>query len=146
MSTQVSVPGGTRYVGDLRVTGEEWISGTVEGEVVVEAGGALAVTGTVTKGLVVGARGAAYVTGMVGGLLVERAGDAVLDGTSVGDVQNWGRVIIAGMVEGQVVTHPGAATEIVPGAVLQDERRDRAASWYEEKTSDLQLLHGSSSR
>jgi len=118
MSRQVTVPGGTRFVGDLRVTAEEWISGTVEGEVVVEAGGSLAVTGVVTKGIVVALGGSAYVTGKVGGLWVERAGDAVLDGTSVGDLQNWGRVIIAGVVEGQVVTHPGAATEIVPGAVV----------------------------
>jgi hypothetical protein len=124
------VPGGTRHVGNLRVTDEEWISGTVDGTVVVEAGGALAVTGVVTKGIVVGPRGAAYVTGKVGGLLVERAGDAVLDGTSEGDVQNWGRVIIAGLVEGQVVTHPGAATEIVPGAVVQHEG---VAAWIGEE-------------
>ncbi|MGC1183537.1 MAG: hypothetical protein WBA31_00085 [Candidatus Dormiibacterota bacterium] len=128
MSTQVSVPGGTRYVGDLRVTTEEWISGVVEGMVVVEAGGAAAVTGVVTDGIVVGRRGVAYVTGTVGGLLVEPFGDAVLDGTSTGDVENWGRVIIAGMVDGKVVTHPGAATEIVPGAVLQRRRRAAAVS------------------
>jgi hypothetical protein len=128
MSTHLTVPSGTRHVGDLRVTGEEWISGTVDGEVIVEAGGALALTGTVTKGVVVGPRGAAYVTGIVGGLLVERAGDAVLDGTSVGDVQNWGRVIIAGMVDGHLVTHAGAATEIVPGAVVPHEERDAAAN------------------
>ena len=118
MSRQVTVPCGSRYVGDLRITTEEWISGTVEGEVVVEAGGSLAVTGLVTQGIVVALGGAAYVTGVVGGLQVQRAGDAVLDGRSVGDLQNWGRVIIAGVVEGQVVTHPGAATEIVPGAVV----------------------------
>jgi len=128
MSTQVSVPGGTRYVGDLRVTTEEWISGVVEGTVVVEAGGAAAVTGVVTDGIVVGRRGVAYVTGTIGGLLVERFGDAVLDGTSTGDVENWGRVIIAGMVDGQVVTHPGAATEIVPGAVLQRGGRQAMAA------------------
>jgi len=129
MSTQVSVPGGTRYVGDLRVTTEEWISGVVEGTVVVEAGGAAAVTGVVTDGIVVGRRGVAYVTGTIGGLLVERFGDAVLDGTSTGDVENWGRVIIAGMVDGQVVTHPGAATEIVPGAVLQRGGRQAMAAF-----------------
>ncbi|HUY09498.1 MAG TPA: hypothetical protein VNH82_11540 [Candidatus Dormibacteraeota bacterium] len=129
MSTQVSVPGGTRYVGDLRVTTEEWISGVVEGTVVVEAGGAAAVTGVVTDGIVVGRRGVAYVTGTIGGLLVERFGDAVLDGTSTGDVENWGRVIIAGMVDGQVVTHPGAATEIVPGAVLQHGGRQAMAAF-----------------
>ncbi|HEY6538304.1 MAG TPA: polymer-forming cytoskeletal protein [Candidatus Dormibacteraeota bacterium] len=119
MSAQWTVPGGTCHVGDLHVTGEEWISGTVEGRIVVEAGGTLALTGIVTRGVVVEPRGIAYVTGTVGGLCVERAGDAVLDGTSTGDVENWGRLIIAGMVDGEVVTHPGAATEVSPGAVVQ---------------------------
>lgn len=120
MATQLKVPSGAHHVGDLRVTDEVWISGTVEGAITVEAGGTVAVTGVVTDMLVVGSHGAAYITGRVGELLVARSGEAVLDGTSNGNVQNWGRAIIAGTVGGQLVTHTGADTEVVSGAIVQN--------------------------
>ncbi len=116
MSTEVRVPGGTCHVGNLRVTEEAWVSGTVDGGVIVEPGGVVAVTGVVTLGVLVEARGAAYITGMVGELCVRPCGDAILDGTAAGDVQNWGRALIAGTVVGHLVTHPGAETQIVSGA------------------------------
>jgi len=119
MSTELKVPGGTCHVGNLRVTEEAWVSGTVEGGVIVEPGGTVAVTGLVTEGVVVESRGRAYITGTVGELFVQPAGDVVLDGVSSGDVQNWGRAIIAGTVIGQVLNHAGARTQIVDGAVLQ---------------------------
>ena len=116
MSTGLRVPGGTCHLGNLRVSDEAWVSGTVDGGLIVEPGGLVAVTGEVTLGVVVEARGAAYITGRVGDLWVQPCGDAILDGTAAGDVENWGRAIIAGTVGGRLVTHPGAETQIVSGA------------------------------
>jgi hypothetical protein len=102
--------------GDLLVTGELTITGTVTGTIYVHTGGLLVLLGVAEEGVVVLDGGYARISGTTGRLLVGPGGRAALTGTARGAVTNdGGRLMIDGTVHGRVTTKSGD-TSIAPNA------------------------------
>jgi cytoskeletal protein CcmA (bactofilin family) len=102
--------------GDLLVTNELSITGTVTGTIYVHSEGLLVLMGVAEEGVVVLDGGYARISGTTGRLLVGPGGRATLTGTARGAVTNdGGRLVIDGTVHGRVSTRSGE-TSIAPNA------------------------------
>jgi hypothetical protein len=94
--------------GDLLVTGELTVTGTVTGTIYVHSDGLLVLLGVAEEGVVVLDGGYARISGTTGRLLVGPGGRASLSGTARGSVTNdGGRLVIDGTVQGRVTTKSG---------------------------------------
>jgi len=101
--------------GDLLVSGELTVTGTVTGTIYVQSGGLLD-------------EGYARISGTIGRLLVGPGGRASLSGTARGAVTNdGGQLTVDGTVNGRVTTKSGA-TSIAPGASVNATYHRMAAS------------------
>jgi cytoskeletal protein CcmA (bactofilin family) len=104
--------------GDLLVTGELTVTGTVTGTIYVHSDGLLVLLGVAEEGVVVLDGGYARISGTIGRLLVGPGGRAALTGTALGSVTNdGGRLMIDGTVRGRVTTKSGD-TSIAPNAAV----------------------------
>jgi cytoskeletal protein CcmA (bactofilin family) len=116
--------------GDLLVTNELSITGTVTGTIYVHSEGLLVLMGVAEEGVVVLDGGYARISGTTGRLLVGPGGRATLTGTALGSVTNdGGRLAIEGTVHGRVTTRSGE-TSVAPGATINAtyHRMDRSVS------------------
>jgi len=106
------------HQGDLLVTGELTVTGTVTGTLYVHSGGLLVLIGVAEEGVVVLDGGSARISGTIGRLLVGPGGRAALSGTAYGAVTNdGGRLVVDGTVHGRVTTKSGD-TSIAPEATV----------------------------
>jgi cytoskeletal protein CcmA (bactofilin family) len=114
--------------GDLLVTGELTVTGTVTGTIYVQSGGLLVLLGVAEEGVVVLDGGYARISGTIGRLLVGPGGRAALSGTARGAVTNdGGQLTVDGIVNGRVTTKSGA-TSIAPEASVNATYHRLAAS------------------
>jgi cytoskeletal protein CcmA (bactofilin family) len=116
--------------GDLLVTDELSVTGTVTGTIYVHSDGLLVLVGVAEEGVVVLDGGYARISGTTGRLLVGPGGRATLTGTALGSVTNdGGRLMIDGTVRGRLTTRSGE-TSVAPGATVNAtyHRLDRSIS------------------
>jgi cytoskeletal protein CcmA (bactofilin family) len=116
--------------GDLLVTDELSVTGTVTGTIYVHSDGLLVLMGVAEEGVVVLDGGYARISGTTGRLLVGPGGRATLTGTALGSVTNdGGRLTIDGTVRGRVTTRSGETT-VAPSATVTAtyHRLDRSIS------------------
>jgi hypothetical protein len=116
--------------GDLLVTDELSVTGTVTGTIYVHSDGLLVLMGVAEEGVVVLDGGYARISGTTGRLLVGPGGRATLTGTALGSVTNdGGRLVIDGTVRGRVTTRSGETT-VAPSATVTAtyHRLDRSIS------------------